>query len=504
MTRFTFSKRNSSHPRRSIRRAKKSGTGKRQQSRRTLPCRLSTRHRRSLRRKYRIKGGSDSYTTLGILPGAPQDEIKKAYRKLALKLHPDKPEGNTEKFQKLQNAYEALIKKREGENATQKPPGEQMMTQEEQIMTQRCKTACSKLLKTFTKEEAVNVVRIIDTVTIQIFEEITRLIKCSELDKMKDFFDSIKNMLHCYIALEEFQLKNYSNARLHIKSCNEYRQGWTDFSEPLTNKVKIVDIICIFRLMEIKMMDKQFTEVQNLIKELLSDAHLSLITNTFNIHFRDLQGLQTLVQKVSMDNFSASMKDWVNEHLYRDWVNEHLYSEKPTTTEREKRKNEREKRKKIKKRVENLEEVSDFDEAQQDDEPLSRIQKLEEHLRIEQQTGLDLEQRLVTLEQRCGIPIYKVYALFNQYPTLKNLMDASPETIANIKRQVDECDQMGRVFEQRFDEDKQIYDANHDFQSCPQYAPIKTQLDNFSSEIPSIVHLIIVACRERIKEFNSS
>lgn len=484
MTRFTFSKRNSSHPRRSIRRAKKSGTGKRQQSRRTLPCRLSTRHRRSLRRKYRIKGGSDFYGTLGISPGATKDEIKKAYRQLALKLHPDRG-GDTEQFKKLQNAYEALIKKQEGENATPKPPGEQMMTQEEQMMTQRCKTACSKLLITFTKEEAVNVVRIIDTVSKHMFEEISRLAKCSQLDKMKDFLDSIKNMLHCYIALEEFQLENYSEARRHINLCYNHRGGWSELTEKEHQYVRIVDIICILRLVAQKMMEKKITEVENLIKELIrfsASKHTHL--THLKIQYEEIIRLQEFVKKVSksMDKFSASMKDWINTRLDL---------EMPSITDR----------------LETLEVESDFNEAKQNDEPLLRIQKLEEHvLGKQQKQGSDLEQRLVKLEQICkiDIPFLKVYALFNQYPTFANLMDAPPKTIANIKEQVEEFAESGRLFERRFNEDKQIYCAIHDFQSCPQYAPIKTQLDNFSSEIPSIVDLIIAACRECIQKFNSS
>ncbi len=53
----------------------------------------------------------DYYKILGVLKNASQDEIKKAYRKLALKYHPDKTNGDKkaeERFKEIGEAYEVL------------------------------------------------------------------------------------------------------------------------------------------------------------------------------------------------------------------------------------------------------------------------------------------------------------------------------------------------------------------------------------------------------------
>lgn len=54
----------------------------------------------------------DFYYILGVNESASADEIKKAYRKLSLKFHPDKNEGDpffTERFKDIQEAYEILV-----------------------------------------------------------------------------------------------------------------------------------------------------------------------------------------------------------------------------------------------------------------------------------------------------------------------------------------------------------------------------------------------------------
>ena len=53
----------------------------------------------------------DYYEVLGLQKGADENEIKKAYRKLAKKYHPDTNQGNKEaelRFKEITEAYEVL------------------------------------------------------------------------------------------------------------------------------------------------------------------------------------------------------------------------------------------------------------------------------------------------------------------------------------------------------------------------------------------------------------
>lgn len=61
------------------------------------------------------------YRVLGLDPSATDEEIKKSYRKMVIKFHPDKvaqmgeeyQKGAKEKFQQIQDSYDAIKKRRE-------------------------------------------------------------------------------------------------------------------------------------------------------------------------------------------------------------------------------------------------------------------------------------------------------------------------------------------------------------------------------------------------------
>ncbi len=62
----------------------------------------------------------DPYSVLGVDPGASDDEVKKAYRELARKYHPDNYQDNPladlaeEKMKEINEAYDAITKQRSG------------------------------------------------------------------------------------------------------------------------------------------------------------------------------------------------------------------------------------------------------------------------------------------------------------------------------------------------------------------------------------------------------
>jgi hypothetical protein len=69
----------------------------------------------SLTTKLKDLEDSKAYMSLGVAKDASESEIKKAYHSKAIKLHPDKPGGDTAKFQQLQTDYQEILDKRRAE-----------------------------------------------------------------------------------------------------------------------------------------------------------------------------------------------------------------------------------------------------------------------------------------------------------------------------------------------------------------------------------------------------
>ena len=50
----------------------------------------------------------DPYATLGVSKNASEEDIRRAFRKLAKEFHPDISKGNEERFKKVSSAYEIV------------------------------------------------------------------------------------------------------------------------------------------------------------------------------------------------------------------------------------------------------------------------------------------------------------------------------------------------------------------------------------------------------------
>jgi len=94
------------------------------------------------------------YKILGVHEKATKEEIKKAYRNLSIKHHPDKNPGNIEavsKFQKISEAYETLgdEQKREEYDMMNKNPFMRMNSQFENGMGMGMEVPFDELLGAF-------------------------------------------------------------------------------------------------------------------------------------------------------------------------------------------------------------------------------------------------------------------------------------------------------------------------------------------------------------------
>ncbi|KAF8098105.1 hypothetical protein N665_0273s0006 [Sinapis alba] len=70
------------------------------------------------------------YTVLGLTPFASQAEVKRAFKRLALKYHPDVHKGQEKDFKEIISAYECLLQKFENQEEEVEETKEMVETDE--------------------------------------------------------------------------------------------------------------------------------------------------------------------------------------------------------------------------------------------------------------------------------------------------------------------------------------------------------------------------------------
>ena len=71
---------------------------------------INNRHQYKAKPQPKVMTVNDNMKFMGLQLGFTQKQLKKRYRKLVIKYHPDKPGGDAEKFLHLKECYDALLK----------------------------------------------------------------------------------------------------------------------------------------------------------------------------------------------------------------------------------------------------------------------------------------------------------------------------------------------------------------------------------------------------------
>ncbi len=168
----------------------------------------------------------DHYRVLGLKPSATIIEIKKAYRRLALELHPDKTNGDTyakERFNAVKEAYEVL---------TSPARREQYLQQRWYQQSQGRKRTAGIITPETVLQQSLELDRYIRTLDIHrmdrqgLYDHILGILDPGTIEKLNEFNDTMVNseitmtLLRCSEALDELQEKEVLKrlARIH---CNE-------------------------------------------------------------------------------------------------------------------------------------------------------------------------------------------------------------------------------------------------------------------------------------------
>lgn len=232
----------------------------------------------------RLNLKKDYYKILGVNKNATQDEIKKAYRKLAMQYHPDRNPGNPEaeaKFKELAEAYEIIG---DPEERTKYDSAGSMFNLKSEKdrdinMLQKVATYLNG------SQDFVMIWRIVSTFAPEIIN-----IRGKKIGKISFIVQSIMSKLiknrivSIYIDITKFR---YAIYRFYA---NAFTSGLYGILDSLfTGKATIIDPMAVF---------------PNIDKIELLDDNGNVISNNFNINFKDFFNSISNMQEI---NFSQKI-----------------------------------------------------------------------------------------------------------------------------------------------------------------------------------------------------
>lgn len=222
------------------------------------------------------------YKILGLSTSASEAEVKSAYRKLALKFHPDTNPGNEVKFLEISEAYQVLTGKKQPSNTQNTPSG--FTPPEEKIFVR-------KYNRWFTQAEYENLIK-----TAQDYQR--QKIKDEKEENAREFQELLNSKTY-----KRFKYSAILGAILSVLLLIDY------FAKPILipGLISDVDVVTIYKEDPYKGMTYQIKE--SYITVLHKDKSSTVVRLDSDIHELLKEGIPANVIKSPIFKLNLGVKD---------------------------------------------------------------------------------------------------------------------------------------------------------------------------------------------------
>lgn len=176
-----------------------------------------------------------NFTALGLAPSASIKEIKAAYRKLAMRFHPDRTGGSEEaeaRFKEINRAYQALSSRASSGRQEDRPAahkGHSATGQSRHSKEKPARSGASKQPADFSSfHQGARAIH-------RRFDEVN-----AEIRKTKESFERFDEIMRSMAAKERRPAENRTQD-LHPKAPGSSGNNWQEFEEKVKNDLEIAN-----------------------------------------------------------------------------------------------------------------------------------------------------------------------------------------------------------------------------------------------------------------------